>query len=68
MQPTPLVEADEMLKRALRRFKDDCGGVTMIEYALIAALVAIAAITILSIMGTSISKIFSNVNNALTTA
>jgi pilus assembly protein Flp/PilA len=40
----------------------------MIEYALIAALVAIAAITILTTMGTSISKIFNKVNTALTTA
>jgi pilus assembly protein Flp/PilA len=51
-----------------RKLIDDLRGVTMIEYALIAALVAIAAITILTTMGTSISQIFNKVNTALTTA
>jgi len=37
----------------------------MIEYALIAALVAIAAVTILGTMGTQISKVFSKVNSTL---
>ena len=34
----------------------------MVEYALIAALVAIAAVTILSTLGTTISQTFSKVN------
>ena len=37
-------------------------GVTMLEYALIAALVAIAAVTILATLGTTVSSVFSNVN------
>jgi len=37
-------------------------GVTMMEYALIAALVAIAAVTILSTLGHTISTTFSKVN------
>ena len=37
-------------------------GVTMLEYALIAALVAIAAVTILSTLGTTVSSVFSKVN------
>jgi pilus assembly protein Flp/PilA len=37
-------------------------GVTMVEYALIAALVAIAAVTVLSSLGGTISKTFSKVN------
>jgi len=37
-------------------------GVTMMEYALIAALVAIAAVTILSTLGHTISTTFSKIN------
>jgi len=37
-------------------------GVTMLEYALIAALVAIAAVTILSTLGHTVSSVFSKVN------
>ena len=48
--------------RILRRLKSNIKGVTMLEYALIAALVAIAAVTILSTLGTTVSSVFSNVN------
>ena len=40
-------------------------GVTMIEYALIAALVAVAAITILGTLGTNLTAIFTSVSDAL---
>ena len=40
----------------------DRRGVTMVEYGLVAALVAIAAVTILSTLGTTISSEFSKVN------
>jgi pilus assembly protein Flp/PilA len=43
-------------------FGKDKKGVTMLEYALIAALVAIAAVTILSTLGTTVSSVFSRVN------
>ena len=46
----------------LKKVKSDLKGVTMVEYALIAALVAIAAVTILSTLGTTISGVFSSVN------
>jgi len=46
----------------IARLKEDLRGVTMLEYALIAALVAIAAVTILSTLGTTVSSVFSNVN------
>lgn len=46
----------------LRKLKADIKGVTMLEYALIAALVAIAAVTILATLGTTVSSVFSNVN------
>lgn len=43
-------------------------GVTMIEYALIASLVAIAALTVLGPLGTQIAAIFQQVLDALTGA
>ena len=46
----------------IRRIGKDRRGVTMMEYALIAALVAVAAVTILSTLGTTISAVFSKVN------
>jgi pilus assembly protein Flp/PilA len=52
----------------IRKLYRDESGVTMIEYALIAALVAIAAISILTTMGTNVSKIFSKVSNKLSAA
>ena len=49
----------------MRNFIKNRRGVTMVEYALIAALVAIAAVTIVSTLGTSISKEFSKVNQEM---
>lgn len=47
----------------LKRLRSHAKGVTMVEYALIAALVAIAAVTILATLGTTVSTVFSNVNS-----
>ena len=47
------------------QFIRDRRGTTMIEWAMLAALVAIAAITILSTMGHTISSEFSKVNAAM---
>jgi pilus assembly protein Flp/PilA len=46
----------------IRKFGKDSKGVTMMEYALIAALVAVAAVTIVSTLGTTISSVFSKIN------
>ena len=54
--------------RLMRRLGKDQAGVTMIEYALIAALVSIVAISLLSAMGSKVKNIFTNINTALTTA
>lgn len=40
-------------------------GVTAIEYALIAALIAVAAISAFSLVGTHLSTVFSKVANCL---
>lgn len=43
-------------------------GATAIEYGLIAALIAVAAITAMSQIGTSLSTTFSGVSSTLTSA
>jgi pilus assembly protein Flp/PilA len=54
--------------RLTRRLGRDQAGVTMIEYALIAALVSVVAISVLSALGGKVKNLFTTVNNALTTA
>lgn len=50
-----------MLKRLLKDEK----GATAIEYGLIAALIAVAAITAMSSLGGNLSNTFNKVNNKL---
>jgi pilus assembly protein Flp/PilA len=49
----------------VRRLTEDRRGVTAIEYGLIAALIAIAAIVAMTSLGTSLSSTFSNVASTL---
>jgi pilus assembly protein Flp/PilA len=49
--------------RFVQRFAASRDGATMIEYALIAALVSVAAVVILGLLGTSVSQVFSAVNS-----
>lgn len=51
--------------KTIRNFVRDESGATMIEYGLIAALVAVAAITALTTMGESISGIFTSVSGKI---
>jgi len=52
-----LVEGKD--SRIVRRLTEDRRGVTAIEYGLIAALIAIAAIAAMTTLGTSLSNVFS---------
>ena len=47
------------------RLIEDESGVTAIEYGLIAALIAIAAIAMMSLVGTNLTNTFSTVASAL---
>jgi pilus assembly protein Flp/PilA len=49
----------------LHRFLRDDSGQDLIEYALIAALIALAAVSIMGTVGNSIASIFSDVNSNL---
>ena len=51
-----------------RNLKNDEAGATAIEYGLIAALIAVAAITALTSLGGNLSTTFATVDGKLTTA
>ena len=50
---------------ALTSLRDREEGQAMVEYALILALVSVAAVGILSLLGKSVSSIFSSINQDL---
>ena len=49
----------------LRRLAEDNCGVTAIEYGLIAALIAVAAVVVMGTVGTNLSGVFSQVASSL---
>ena len=51
--------------RVIRNLVRDESGVTAIEYALIASLIAVFIVTALQLVGTQISTVFGEVGNAL---
>ena len=50
---------------ALKALRDEQSGQAMVEYALILALVSVAAVGILSLLGGSVSSIFDEINHDL---
>ena len=50
---------------SIRNFLHDETGVTAIEYALIASLIAVCIIVAVQIVGTQVSTVFNEVGNAL---
>jgi pilus assembly protein Flp/PilA len=53
---------------AWKELRDDQSGQAMVEYALILALVSVAAIAILNTLGGSVSSIFNKINDDLQNA
>lgn len=53
-----------MLK-SMKKFAADEAGVTAIEYALIASLIAVFIITAVQTVGTKVSTVFTEVGNSL---
>jgi pilus assembly protein Flp/PilA len=51
--------------RAIRNFIKNSKGATAIEYGLIAALIAVAAIGAMSSVGSSLKKTFNNVSSQM---
>jgi pilus assembly protein Flp/PilA len=60
-----LVEGKGARNWIAHRVAEDRSGVTAIEYGLIAALIAIAAIVMMQSVGTNLTDTFSNVANNL---
>lgn len=56
------------LKLATQKFLQREEGVTAIEYALIAALIAVTIVTILGVVGTDLNAVFQAIATALETA
>ena len=50
---------------SLRNFLNDESGVTAIEYALIASLIAVFIIVAVQLVGTQVSTVFTEVGNSL---
>lgn len=51
--------------KIFRKMLKDSKGATAIEYGLIAALIAVAAITAMTTLGTNLSSTFNNVSDEL---
>jgi pilus assembly protein Flp/PilA len=51
--------------RVIQNFVRDEAGVTAIEYALIASLIAVFIIVALQLVGTQVSTVFTEVGNSL---
>jgi pilus assembly protein Flp/PilA len=61
--------AASMMARLNKRFDlKSQKGVSMMEYALIAALISVVAITTLAALGSNINNIFSNVSGKIASA
>jgi pilus assembly protein Flp/PilA len=56
------------MRKYLQRFVQDQTGVTAIEYGLIAALIAVAIIIVLGVVGTQLNAIFNTVATNLQSA
>ena len=63
--PFVTVPSNQVSARVFRRLIDNTCGVTAIEYGLIAALIAVAAIVMITAVGTSLTATFSEVAGSL---
>jgi len=60
-----LIKQRELVRSCIQRLRADERGQTMIEYALIAFLVAIAAIVLLANVGVDLEEVFNKIEDAL---
>jgi pilus assembly protein Flp/PilA len=56
------------IRRAISQFVAAEEGVTMIEYGLLAALIAVVCIAAITVVGTQLNKLFTTISDAVTTA
>lgn len=55
------------MKNLLSRFAKDESGATAIEYGLIAGLISVTIIGVVSLIGTELFNVFTDINNELAT-
>ena len=53
------------MKALVQKFFNDESGATMVEYAILVALISVAAIVIIAALGQKIEEVFTNVNTKL---
>jgi pilus assembly protein Flp/PilA len=58
-------EQELIMLKSMKNFAADEAGVTAIEYALIASLIAVFIITAIQTVGTKVSTVFTEVGNSL---
>ncbi len=58
----------QTLKNSIRTFANDESGQNLIEYALIAGLVALVAVGTMTSLGTTVSYAFNRINSVLSSA
>lgn len=56
------------IMRILRRLHSDTDGATMIEYAILASLIAVVSIAAITTVGTNVNNTFTTVGTSLTSA
>ena len=56
------------LSKLIRRFHGDTDGATMIEYAILASLIAVVSIAAITTVGTNVNNTFTSVGTSLTSS
>jgi len=56
------------MKRYITKFSTKEKGATMVEYAIMVALIAVVSIVVITGLGQEVNKTFSTVNSTLSTA
>jgi pilus assembly protein Flp/PilA len=56
------------MKRAFAAFREDTGGQDLVEYALAAGMVAVAAVAVMPTLSTVMSNVFSKIGSIITSS
>jgi Flp pilus assembly pilin Flp len=66
MYGVSIKRGNKAMRELMKKFIRDEEGQDLVEYALLLVFLALAAITILPTLGSSVNKVFSQSNSALT--
>ncbi|MEW6728580.1 MAG: Flp family type IVb pilin [Pseudomonadota bacterium] len=53
------------MKALMNKFMRDESGATMVEYAILVALISVAAIVVIQVLGNKINNVFNNVQSKI---